>query len=138
MNRKHTGKGKGKGKGKKGNFSSDTETRVYSPKEGEQLGVVMRILGGNHLECMCAEDANTTKRKVIRIPGKIRRRVWVRTGDLVVVEPWHDMSEQDKGDLIHRYRPVEITRLARNKRWLPILEVLQVEIPEQIGPDFQR
>lgn len=135
MNRKHTGKGK---KGKKGQVRTDTETRVYSPKEGEQLAIVIRILGGNHLECMCAIDAHTTKRKVIRIPGKIRRRVWVRSGDLVVIDPWHDVSEQDKGDLIHRYRPVEITRLARNKRWLPILGILQVEIPEQLGPNFRR
>ena len=126
---------KGKGKKGKGNQDPGVETRIYTPQEGQSLAVVIRILGGNHLECMCAEEDGTTNRRVIRIPGKIRRRVWVRVGDLVVIEGWHDLSADDKGDLIYRYKPTEITRLARIKKFQKDLDVLQVDVPEQTGPD---
>ena len=130
------GKTNGKGKGNSGDGAVQ-ETRIYTPIEGQNLAVVIRILGGNHLECMVSESDGTTNRRVIRIPGKIRRRVWVRVGDLVVIEGWHDLSEKDKGDLIYRYKPTEITRLARIKRFQKDLDVLQVDIPEQTGPEIE-
>lgn len=122
------GKKQRRGKGKtRGQPAPTGDSRVYMPREGQILGVVIRILGGNHIEVMSADNI----RRTIRIPGKIRRRVWVRANDVVVVEPWHDVSEDNKGDLIYRYRPTEIIRLARNKRFLTDLENLGVEIPKQ-------
>ena len=106
----------------KSTITGTEQIRVYQPQEGELLGVVIRILGGNHIEVMSSDGF----RRTIRIPGKIRRRVWVRSNDLVVIEPWYGMKETEKGDLKYRYRPTEITRLARNRRYLTDLEKLKV------------
>jgi translation initiation factor 1A len=115
---------------------TEGESRVYQPKLGEILGVVIRILGGNHIEVMSADGY----RRTIRIPGKIRRRVWVKANDLVVIEPWYGMDEIKKGDLKYRYRPTEIIRLARNRRYIADLEKLQVTIPkiEEFQGGFSR
>ena len=81
------------------------------------FGIITRILGGNHLEIMYEDE----KLRITRIPGKFRRRRWLRTGDLVVVEPWYGLDEDKKGDLIYRYHPNQV-RTLRNRGMLGDME----------------
>jgi translation initiation factor 1A len=37
-----------------------------------------------------------------RIRGKMKKRMWVREGDVVLVSPW-DFEAYEKGDIIFRY-----------------------------------
>ncbi len=85
------------------------EGKLRVPAEGELFAVVLRILGGNRLEVQC-EDG---KKRTARIPGRLRRRVWVRVGDLVLVEIWADTTKDDNCELVHRYRHTEINQLKR-------------------------
>ncbi|MCS4541466.1 MAG: translation initiation factor eIF-1A [Euryarchaeota archaeon] len=71
--------------------------KVKIPKEGELLGIVEQMLGANHINVRCIDS----KVRVCRIPGKIRKRIWIRAGDLVLVVPWS--FQADRADVIWRY-----------------------------------
>jgi hypothetical protein len=46
-----------------------------------------------------------------RIPGKMRRRQWVRDGDLIIVWPWD--FQDAKADVKHRYNKTQALYLSR-------------------------
>ena len=73
-------------KNKKSNAEPTENIRVtlpYKPK-GEMFAVAETFQGGSRLQLIC-EDG---KRRMGRIPGKLRRRMWVRENDLLIVVPW--------------------------------------------------
>jgi translation initiation factor 1A len=72
--------------------------RTRIPKEGEVLGIVEQMLGGDKMLVSC-DDGHE---RIVRIPGKLRKRVWIRTGDLILVQPWKVQSDK-RGDVIFRY-----------------------------------
>lgn len=49
--------------------------------------------------------------RIARIPGKIKKRIWIREGDVVIVVPWEFQDE--KADVIWKYRPPQVTWLQR-------------------------
>lgn len=77
----------------------DSEFRLRMPRsdEGEILALVEERLPSNRLRAMC-QDGEV---RLIRIPGKMRRRVWVRVGDVIIIKPWE--LENEKADLVWRY-----------------------------------
>tara|TARA_R110002124_G_scaffold69745_1_gene187313 strand:+ start:675 stop:902 length:228 start_codon:yes stop_codon:yes gene_type:complete len=58
--------------------------------------------GGSRFRALCA-DGNT---RMIRIGGKLKKRMWVRERDLVIIKPWVIQSNE-KADLVYRYLPTE-------------------------------
>ena len=112
-------KGK-KGKNGKYHTAEPTEnirvTLPYKPK-GEMFAVAETFQGGSRLQLIC-EDG---KRRMGRIPGKLRRRMWVRENDLLIVVPW---SFQDsKADVKFRYTPTQTSNLKRNGKIPEILDI---------------
>ena len=83
--------------------------RVRTPKQGEVLGVVNALLGGGRLEVKC-DDGFT---RICRIPGRMRRRIWVRNNDLVLIKPWTVQSEE-RGDVIWKYSKAQSIWLEKN------------------------
>ncbi|MBN1159921.1 MAG: translation initiation factor eIF-1A [Candidatus Diapherotrites archaeon] len=75
----------------------EDERRLRYPKTGELLGMTEERLAGAKLRVSCTDG----KIRLVRIPGKLRRRVWVRVGDIVLIKPWED--DNDKADLVWRY-----------------------------------
>jgi len=75
-------------------------------EEGQDYGKVLRMLGNGRLEAYCFEDGQTRQ---CHIRGKMRKKVWVSAGDIVLVS----MREfQDgKGDVILKYAPDEARSL---------------------------
>ena len=102
---------------KKSKVSSPIIRRARLPKSGELLGVVKEMSGGSRMVALC-EDGNV---RMIRIPGRLKRRMWVRMNDLIIIEPWVIQSDK-KGDLKYRYLPAERMWMVRNKK-----------IPEEIN-----
>lgn len=86
--------------------------RYPNRKEGEIFGIADQLLGGSRISVMCADG----KGRMGRISGKIRKRMWIREGDLVIVTPWE--FQDDKCEISHRYTKTEASILAR-KRVLP-------------------
>ena len=118
-------KKKGK-KGKKGKtYDQPVITRVkYPSKElGEIFAIVVDILGGDRMRVFC-EDG---KHRIGRIRGKIKKRVWIRRGDLVIVNPWDWETETKDGlgkcEITWRYTRAEISWLERKNRIPEILDI---------------
>ena len=57
---------------------------VRRPWTGEVLGKVIEFLGGDRLRADCEDD----KERICRIRGKIRKRKWIRVGNIVLIVPW--------------------------------------------------
>jgi translation initiation factor 1A len=108
-----------KSKPKKGKRSSTEQpviTRVKLPtkKLGEIFGRVVDIYGNDRMQVFC-EDG---KYRVGRIRGKIKKRVWIRRGDLIIVNPWEWETETKdslgKCEITWRYTNAEVSYLERN------------------------
>ncbi|MBU4202036.1 MAG: translation initiation factor eIF-1A [Candidatus Altiarchaeales archaeon] len=87
-----------KRKRKKQEPTPETAMRVRTPREGQVLGEVEQLLGDRRMMVRCADK----HARVCRIPGKIRRRIWIKEGDIVLVEPW-TVQTNEKGDILWRY-----------------------------------
>ena len=83
--------------------------RVRMPKGKEMLGTVLEVLGSSRFRI----DCNDGKERICRVPGKLRRSVWVKVGDIVIISPW-DIQEDERGDVIWRYTPAQVNWLLRN------------------------
>ena len=86
------------------NESALKEIRL--PEEGELFGRVLKMLGGENVMIKCAD--NITRRG--RIRGKLKRRVWIRDNDIVIIAPW-DFKENERGDIIWRFTLPQVTWL---------------------------
>ncbi len=83
---------------------SDEIVRVRTPNrdEGEMFGVIIQMLGFDRVRVRC-EDGEI---RIGRIPGRMKKRVWMRVGDTVLIVPWEFQSDL-KGDVVWRYRNTE-------------------------------
>ena len=94
--------GKKHKKGKKRGFGEKREL-VYKT-EDQEYAQVLRKLGDGRLECNCFDGQKRTC--VIR--GKMRKRVWINDGDIVLAS----LREfGDTADIVHKYYPEEAFEL---------------------------
>ena len=85
--------------------------RLKLPKKHkkEMFAIAERLMGGSRINAIC-EDG---KSRMARIPGKMKRKARVRTGDLLILKPWD--IQNDKADVIHRYTRTQAITLSRRK-----------------------
>ena len=84
--------------GKKKVLSEGLIGELVYPGQGEVLGVVIKLLGFDRILVKCQDGAE----RLCRIRGKMKRRVWIREGDIVIVSLW-DFQTDTRGDVIWRY-----------------------------------
>lgn len=94
-------------------------TRVRLPRDKETLGIVEQRLGGSRMYVRCLDG----KTRNCRIPGRLKKGLWVREGDIVIVEPW-EFGGDEKGDVIFKYRPNQALFL-RKQGHLKILDDIE-------------
>ena len=82
-------------------------TRVKLPRGKQSIGIVEQRLGGSRARVRCFDG----KSRVCRIPGRLKRKLWIRENDTILVEPWE--LDNEKGDIIFKYRPTQIEFLKR-------------------------
>jgi translation initiation factor 1A len=89
------------------NESALKEIRL--PEEGELFGRVLKMMGGENVMIKC--DDNITRRG--RIRGKLKRRVWIRDNDIVIIAPW-DFDDAGRGDIVWRFTIPQVQWLKDN------------------------
>jgi len=83
--------------------------RLPRKKDNEIFGIADQLLGASRIKIMCADG----KFRMGRIPGKIKKRMWIRQGDLVIVQPWDFQDE--KANIQYRYTRTQAMYLSRKK-----------------------
>ncbi|MEM2902209.1 MAG: translation initiation factor eIF-1A [Candidatus Bathyarchaeia archaeon] len=96
--------------GKKKVLSEEVLREMVLPAEGQVLGTVLQMLGYDRLLVKC-DDGHT---RVCRIRGKMKRRVWIKVGDTVLVAPW-DFQPESRGDILWRYTDSQ-AKMLKEKR----------------------
>lgn len=86
--------------------------RLRMRRNDEVLGVAEQMFGFDRLRVRCKDGYTRT----CRIRGKIRKRLWVRANDVVIVRPWIVQSEK-KGDVIYRYTRTQVEWLRKKGLW---------------------
>jgi len=100
---------------KRKNEEEGRELRL--PSEGEVLGVIEQLLGYDRVKVRCA-DGHT---RLCRIPGRMKKRVWMRIGDVVLVGIW-DFQPDKRGDILYRYERNEVKELEKRGLLKGLLE----------------
>ena len=81
--------------------------RIFMPRPPQVFGMVEQRLGGSRMSVRCMDGIT----RIARIPGRLKRKLWVREGDIVVVEPWEYAN--DKGDILFKYRRSQVDYLKK-------------------------
>ena len=83
-------------------------SRVKLPRGKQVFGILEQRLGASRMRVRCL-DGNM---RICRIPGRLKRRLWVKDGDVLLVEPWEFLGNE-KGDIIFKYKKTQIDWLRR-------------------------
>jgi len=95
--------------GKKKVKSEDAFKVTKLPVANDVIGIAKKMLGNDRLLVNCQDG----KERLCRIRGKMKRRMWIRLGDIVLVSPW-DFQSDKRGDIIWRYKRNQAEWLRRN------------------------
>jgi len=83
-------------------------SRVPLPRGKEIIGIIEQRLGGNKMMVSCMDG----KTRNCRVPGRLKRALWLRPNDVVIVEPWE--FDGDKADILLKYKPNQVDWLRKN------------------------
>jgi len=100
--------------GKKKVVSETGIQNMVLPATTDVLGVAVKMLGFDRIMVKCQDGHE----RLCRIRGKIKRRVWIRESDIVLVSPW-DFQSDTRGDIIWRYTRGQVDWL-RKKGYLTL------------------
>jgi len=101
--------GKGGNKRKKGKKMIETERELQYKTEMQEYGQITRLLGDSRLEVQCVDGV----KRVGHIRGKIKKKVWMTTGDVVLVALRE--FEKEKCDVLLKYSEDEVRKLKNIK-----------------------
>ena len=105
-------------------------SRIKMPNRrlGEMFARVVDIYGNDRMQVFCEDEQH----RIGRIRGKIKKRVWIRKGDLVVINPWEFETESadklGKCEITWRYMKNEISWLTRNRKIPSILDINNIPV----------
>lgn len=92
--------------------SSDSEeiirARLPNERNREIFAIAELMMGANHIRVKCVDGVS----RLGRIKGKIKKKVWIREGDILIVIPWN--FQDDKADIIYRYTRPQVEWLKKN------------------------
>ena len=91
----------------KENPDQEAPVRVKIPRNKEFIGRVMQRLGGNRMEVKSTDN----KIRNCRVPGRFKRKFWLRSGDFVLITPWE--HDDTKGDIVFQYNPNAVSQLRK-------------------------
>ncbi len=93
---------------KKMEVQQTEEQRIRMPRRGEIMGTVIEMMGGSRMTVKCFDG----KERLCRIPGKIKKKLVIKSGDYVIIQPWSVQSDE-RGDIAYRYNSFQLDQLKR-------------------------
>jgi len=82
-------------------------SRIREPRKGQLIGIIVQRLGGNRMEVKATDG----KLRNCRVPGRYKRRLWLRPKNIILIEPWEDNDE--KADVVYKYPPAAVNQLRK-------------------------
>lgn len=95
------GKNRRRGKGD----GEESKRELEFKEEGQEYAQVVKMLGNGRCECFCFDGVT----RLGHIRGKMRKKVWITAGDIVLVGK-RDFQDE-KVDIIHKYSADEARNL---------------------------
>ena len=83
--------------------------KLPNKREGEIFAQAELMMGSNHIKVRCSDGIT----RLGRIKGKIKKRVWIREGDILIIVPW--AFQNDKCDITYRYTTPQVDWLRAHK-----------------------
>ena len=99
------------GKNYKKGKSADAEPELYMCEDDQMFGRVIKILGNCNVLVFCDDGYE----RLCHIRGKMRKKVWISSGDIVLIslrdaDP-HAKKGSERGDICAKYDPKVLSRL---------------------------
>jgi len=94
-------------------------SRVKLPRGKQVMGFLDTRLGASRVRVKCYDG----KTRICRIPGRLKRSLWLREGDTLLIEPW-ELGGDEKGDVIFKYRPNQV-------KWLKSKGIIKDTLEEE-------
>ena len=102
-------KGKGGKNRRRGKNENDGIKRELTLKEeGQEYAQITKMLGNGRVDASCFDGV----RRIAHIRGKMRKKVWINQGDIVLVSLREFQDEQ--ADVIVKYTPDEARALKQH------------------------
>lgn len=92
--------------GKRKVINEESLENMLYPTGSDVLGTAIKMFGFDRILVKCQDG----KERLCRIRGKLKRRIWIRLGDIVLVSPW-DFQSDTRGDIFWRYRKNQTEQL---------------------------
>ena len=87
-----------KKKKKLNDLKNKDPNKVRFPRDDQFIGVVEKRLGGSRMNIRSVKGEDI----LARVPGRAKKFLWIREGDIVLLEPWE--LDEDKADLFYKYK----------------------------------
>ena len=83
--------------------------KIRYPKreELEMFAVATQLMGTNQVKAMCEDGIE----RQCRIPGKMRKKVWIRAGDLLIIKLWS--FQPKKANIVWRFLGTQMEHIKR-------------------------
>jgi translation initiation factor 1A len=81
--------------------------RMPNRNEREMFALTLQLMGATQIKALC-EDG---KERMCRIPGKLRKRVWIKQNDILIIQLWE--WQPDRADIVWRFWGTQAEHLKR-------------------------
>ncbi|MEM2875628.1 MAG: translation initiation factor eIF-1A [Candidatus Bathyarchaeia archaeon] len=95
--------------GKKKVLSEEEIKDMILPSGNDVLCIATKLLGYDRVLVKCQDGHE----RLCRIRGRMKRKVWIRVNDVVLVSPW-DFQSEKRGDIFWRYTKSQVDWLRKN------------------------
>jgi translation initiation factor 1A len=124
------------GKNYKKGKHTDSDPIIYERLPGQMYGRVIKLLGGCNALVFC----NDNRERMCHIRGNMRKKVWISTGDIVLISTRDLANEGDskveRGDICAKYDQRVIYKLRDKDRTINDKLFTNVEKTDNVGSNI--
>lgn len=101
---------------KKGKHGGGMEAHTFVEREvGQMYGRILKPVGCNTMSVYCNDNIV----RLCHIPGSMRKRVWMSSGDIVIISlrdfEQFKVDKTEKGDILYKYAAEDYNKLKNIK-----------------------